>query len=104
MKTRLKKQSSFHPRLIQHGLVAIISIVKKLQYLIFPDGVSYNRKNDSLRTFRVNQIFLAMVYLASTSEKDKPESSIEDSGLSDRVVRAGLEPATHGFSVHCSTN
>ncbi len=21
-----------------------------------------------------------------------------------RVVRAGIEPATHGFSVHCSTN
>jgi hypothetical protein len=23
---------------------------------------------------------------------------------SGRVVRAGIEPATHGFSVHCSTN
>ena len=26
------------------------------------------------------------------------------SGLASNMGRAGIEPATHGFSVHCSTN
>jgi hypothetical protein len=45
-----------------------------------------------------------MAQLARLSKKEKPELSSENSGLSDWVVRAGLEPATHGFSVRCSTN
>jgi hypothetical protein len=28
----------------------------------------------------------------------------EENAGSVQVVRAGIEPATHGFSVHCSTN
>jgi site-specific DNA recombinase len=76
----------------------------KIQYLLFPDGISYNRKNDECRTLRVNEIFRAMASLAGVSEKEKPELSCENSGLTDWVVGAGLEPATHGFSVHCSTN
>jgi site-specific DNA recombinase len=76
----------------------------KVQYLLFPDGISYNRKNDECRTLRVNEIFRAMASLARVSEKEKPELSYENSGLTGWVVGAGLEPATHGFSVHCSTN
>jgi site-specific DNA recombinase len=76
----------------------------KIQYLLFPDGISYNRKNDACRTLRVNEIFRAMASLARVSEKEKPEFSYENSGLTSWVVGAGLEPATHGFSVHCSTN
>jgi site-specific DNA recombinase len=76
----------------------------KIQYLLFPDGISYNRQNDECRTLRVNEIFLAMASLARVSEKEKPNFSCEKLGLTGWVVRAGLEPATHGFSVHCSTN
>jgi site-specific DNA recombinase len=77
---------------------------QKLQYLVFPDGIIYNRQKDETRTLRVNEIFLAMASLARVLQKEKPEFSSENSGLTAWVVRAGLEPATHGFSVHCSTS
>jgi site-specific DNA recombinase len=76
----------------------------KIQYLLFPDGISYNRQKDECRTLRVNEIFSAMASLASVSVKEKPNFSCEKLGLTGWVVRAGLEPATHGFSVHCSTS
>jgi integrase len=49
----------------------------------------------------------------SNAKRKTPETPgfLRDSALEDRldailceVVRAGIEPATHGFSVHCSTN
>jgi site-specific DNA recombinase len=66
----------------------------KIQYLLFPDGISYNRKNDECRTLRVNEIFRAMASLARVSEKEKPELSCENSGLTGWVVPPGLEPGT----------
>ncbi len=36
--------------------------------------------------------------------KKKKASDFSDAPLLTMVVRAGIEPATRGFSVHCSTN
>jgi site-specific DNA recombinase len=41
---------------------------QKLQYLVFPDGIIYNRQKDETRTLRVNEIFSAMASLARVSE------------------------------------
>jgi hypothetical protein len=30
---------------------------QKMQYLIFPDGILYNKENDALRTERINSLF-----------------------------------------------
>lgn len=30
--------------------------------------------------------------------------TLRDAAKPCRVARAGIEPATHGFSIHCSTN
>ena len=54
---------------------------QKLQYLLFPEGITYNRKNDECRTLRVNSIFLAMAELANVLQKDKPNDSNEKLGL-----------------------
>jgi site-specific DNA recombinase len=67
---------------------------QKLQYLVFPDGIIYNRQKDETRTLRVNEIFSAMASLASVSVKEKPNFSCEKLGLTGWVVPPGLEPGT----------
>ena len=36
--------------------------------------------------------------------ESKSTSVTRDESHEDFVARAGIEPATHGFSVHCSTD
>ena len=44
---------------------------QSLQNLVFPEGMTYNRKKDKCRTPRVNSIFSYIVGLASISDKNK---------------------------------
>jgi site-specific DNA recombinase len=62
-----------------------------LQYLVFPDGIIYNRQKDETRTQRVNEVFSAMAHLASVSEKEKPNFSCEKLGLTGWVGGAGVK-------------
>ncbi|MDL5051484.1 recombinase family protein [Oscillatoria amoena NRMC-F 0135] len=72
---------------------------QKLQQLVFPDGISYDKKNNRCRTKRVNWVFFL---IASINEAYNKKISgtfsnfLEDAAL---VVPAGIEPATQGFSV-----
>jgi hypothetical protein len=40
---------------------------QKLQYLIFPSGIMYNKKNNTVRTNEVNSIFAAIASQHSIS-------------------------------------
>lgn len=77
---------------------------QRIQNLIFPDGVYYNRENDQCRTSRINSIFDCMARLAGVLQNKKTGNSTLESLVAGLVVWAGIEPATHGFSVHCSTD
>jgi site-specific DNA recombinase len=77
---------------------------QQLQFLVFPSGMRYNRKNDESRTERVNTVFLYMAELVDVLGKYKSGNNEGYFNAPAFVVRAGVEPATHGFSVHCSTN
>ena len=74
------------------------------QNLIFPDAMCYSKKKDMCRTERVNAVFLYMSQLAGKFGGNKKGESSSETNFPVLVVRAGVEPATHGFSVHCSTN
>lgn len=77
---------------------------QRVQKLVFPEGISYNRQKDNCRTHRVNSIFL-LIHQLGTILTQKAKGQIgSETNLSLLVVRAGIEPATHGFSVRCSTN
>ena len=73
---------------------------QRIQNLVFPEGMYYNRKNDQCRTPRINSVFAYMAELARVSENKKTGNSTLESLVAGRVVWAGIEPATHGFSVH----
>jgi site-specific DNA recombinase len=75
-----------------------------IQNMLFPEGISYNRKTDECRTLRINSIFAYMAELARVSRNEKTGNVTSDCLVAGSVVWAGIEPATHGFSVHCSTN
>jgi site-specific DNA recombinase len=53
-----------------------------LQNLVFPEGISYNRKNDECRTLRTNSIFLSIADIARLLEDFKTENPDDWSGFS----------------------
>ena len=44
---------------------------QRLQYLTYPDGILYNKENNTLRTPRVNSLFTAISYLSYISAENK---------------------------------
>ena len=65
---------------------------EKLQKLIFPDGITYDRKNGAFRTEKVNEIFGCIADLNSVSTENKKEQINENIDLSLLAVRKGFEP------------
>ena len=68
-----------------------------LQYLVFPDGIYYNRKKDECRTPKYNFTFSYFARLARNSgEKEKRELQFE-LHVPSLVARTGIEPVTFGL-------
>ncbi len=65
---------------------------QKLQYLLFPEGIVYNKKNDQCRTLRVNAVFGYILALSSLSGKKITGNISDDEDVSRLVARTGIEP------------
>lgn len=63
---------------------------QKLQYLVFPEGMYYDKKTNECRTTRVNSVFEAMAELASVLEDGKKENPDDKSGFSPSVEPRGV--------------
>ena len=70
------------------------SIKEKLQKLVFPEGIYYNRQNDVVRTTNVNPIFELIAQLTGSFDKTKTGQTQCILDLSRLAGRTGLEPAT----------
>jgi site-specific DNA recombinase len=75
-----------------------------LQNLVFPEGIYYNRENGGCRTPKVNGVFRYISTLAGIGGHEKSDSVVGKNKPAASVVWAGIEPATQGFSVLCSTD
>ena len=64
-----------------------------LQNLIFPQGILYDKKNESVRTERVNSLFGAIEPLKRVVEENKEGNPELDCLQSTLVPRTGIEPA-----------
>ena len=64
---------------------------QKLQYLMFPDGMFYNKKNNLCRTIRVNSIFSAIAELSRLSREGKRDNPEVISKLSRCVAPPRIE-------------
>jgi site-specific DNA recombinase len=73
---------------------------QRLQFLVFPEGISYDRENDKCRTTRINSVFSYIAYLKQLmlkKERGIPELNLDYASLSCSVAGAGLEPTTFGL-------
>ena len=65
-----------------------------LQYLIFPEGILYNKQNGTLRTHKVNSLFSSISYLAGVSSENKKDNLLQDCLFGSDVGMARFELAT----------
>ncbi len=65
---------------------------QKLQNLVFPEGLLYNRKKDECRTPRINSVFLYMSELARVLQKSKSGDTQEKLNIPAFVESIGVEP------------
>jgi site-specific DNA recombinase len=73
---------------------------QRLQFLIFPEGITYNRETDQCRTNRINSVFVYIAYLKQLmvkKERGIPALQLDYASLSLSVAGAGLEPTTFGL-------
>ena len=71
-----------------------IEVKRKLQYMVFPDGLGYDFKNKRVQTFRVNSIFAQIACLSDKLGANKNgnfQNNIENSRL---VTSTGFKPVT----------
>ncbi|GAA4746388.1 recombinase family protein [Flavisolibacter ginsenosidimutans] len=67
---------------------------QKLQFMLFPEGIYYDKKKDAVRTARVNSVFLYMRRLARLSEKKKSGEGKPNLHFPASVEDNGVEPMT----------
>ena len=67
---------------------------QKLQNLVFPSGLGYDKSNDRVRTPKVNAIFGAIPILTKEISNIKNGEPIPVNQFSDLVTQKGFEPPT----------
>ena len=67
----------------------------KVQQVVFPEGIGYDRGNECYRTERVNSIIAQISQLARVSGENKKGNPSKLLKNSLQVPRAGIEPARY---------
>ena len=68
---------------------------QRIQNLLFPEGILYNRKKDDYRTPRINLLFSVIPYLTGLVDGYKNGDTDILAKIPTWVVPPGLEPGTH---------
>jgi site-specific DNA recombinase len=77
---------------------------QQIQFLVFPNGIRYNRKKDESRTEKVNSVFSFIAQLAWVVGKEKSEHKDKNISVSALVENNGFEPLTYSLPAKRSTN
>lgn len=67
---------------------------RKIQKLVFPSGLGYDKSKGKVQTFRVNSIFSAIPSLSRDFDKIKSGEPIDFNQFSARVTLSGFKPET----------
>ena len=76
---------------------------ENLQKLVFPDGVTYDRKNGAFRTEKVNEVFRCIAAMNSVSGQNKTGQNGIETNLSSLVGTTRFELATTRPPDVCAT-
>ena len=75
---------------------------RKLQQLVFPSGMGYNKQIDEVQTKRVNSIFSSIPLIATDLAQQKSGEPVKINQFSARVSPLGFEPRTASLEGRCS--
>ena len=67
---------------------------RKLQQLVFPSGMGYNKQIDEVQTKRVNTIFSSIPLIATDLARQKSGEPVKINQFSARVTSSGFKPET----------
>ncbi len=67
---------------------------KKIQQLVFPSGMGYDKSKGRVQTERVNSIFFSIPLLSTDLAKIKSGESVDFNQFSARVTPTGFKPVT----------
>ena len=70
---------------------------QKVQFLAFPNGIYYDRKNDKCRTPEINRVFGCIADLTRVSEEKEKGNYKNNLQFPCSVARTGIEPVTFGL-------
>ncbi|MBL4707399.1 MAG: recombinase family protein [Flavobacteriales bacterium] len=71
---------------------------ERVQQLVFPEGISYDFKNERFLTSRINSLFLPIPYLCKGLEETKKWNNNKEVINSTLVRHTGFEPVTPTLS------
>ena len=75
---------------------------KKIQNLVFPSGLGYDKSNGKVRTTRVNSIFSCIPYISKELRETKNGEPVKNNQFSAWVSPEGFEPSTASLEGRCS--
>jgi len=101
--TTIKKCVAYSLKLAPEWTSSPVKIKENLQKLVFPNGVTYNIRNDEFRTERTNIIFELNAELNSLSEDDIKKQGGIKATLSSLVGTTRFELATPCTPCKCAT-
>ena len=87
----VKKAVSISRNLSQLWLSSDYSGKYRLQYLVYPDGIMYNKQNNTVRTPRINSLFGAIAYQSRVLDKKRKGQSTKIDPNSCWVARTRIE-------------
>ena len=73
---------------------------QQLQALLFPSGMSYDKKNDKVRTTEINLVFLYIAHFQQImlkKERGIPELNLNYASFADSVAGSRIELPTSGL-------
>ena len=76
---------------------------QKLQYLLFPEGMLYDKENGVVRTTRINYLFKSIAIESRVSAEMQKGNLLQDCLFGSSVGKTGFEPATPWSQTRCAT-
>lgn len=90
----------FVPKLRSRWVLGDYSTKQKIQYLLFPEGISYSKKIDGCRTKRINWLFAYIAHLQQVMLQKRrgiPELNLDYASFADLVAGSRIELPTLGL-------
>jgi site-specific DNA recombinase len=93
----IEKSIELSQNIHNYWYLGSLDVKKKIQKLVFPEGIVIDTINRTYLTSNVNSFFLAKSQFMRTSEGIKEKLPIKNDEESSLVAEGGFEPPTFGL-------